>query len=114
MYSNIVIENVDMTSHFLPKNKSVKGAYILWFISLFGWLGLHRFYLKKRKTAILWICTLGVFGFGSVADLFFLKKFVERYNNLSALNLLERELTKMGERKEDLVKKQKFEEASIV
>jgi TM2 domain-containing membrane protein YozV len=33
------------------KSKSV--AYVLWLISIFGWLGFHRFYLRKVGTGII-------------------------------------------------------------
>jgi TM2 domain-containing membrane protein YozV len=43
-------------------------AYLLWFISGFGALGLHRFYLGKIPTGILWMCTGGLGFLGSVYD----------------------------------------------
>lgn len=63
--------------------KSKATAYILWFISGFGWLGFHRFYLRKKKTAVLWIFTAGLCGIGLIYDLFTLSKQVDEYNGVN-------------------------------
>lgn len=68
------------------KSKGV--AYLLWLISIFGWLGFHRFYLGKVGTGILWILTLGLFGLGSLFDLFTLGGKVEQYNTNKELKTL--------------------------
>lgn len=62
----------------MSKSKGV--AYLLWFVSIFGWLGLHRFYLKKYGTGLLWILTGAIFGLGALYDLFSLGTQVEAYN----------------------------------
>ena len=48
--------------------KSKTTAYVL--CILFGWLGVHRFYVGKIGTGILYALTLGVFGVGWFLDLF--------------------------------------------
>jgi len=60
------------------KSKGI--AYLLWLISIFGWLGFHRFYLHKFGTGIIWILTGGVAGIGSLIDLFILGGQVDQYN----------------------------------
>lgn len=60
------------------KSKGI--AYVLWLISVCGWLGLHRFYLGKIGTGLLWIITFGVGGLGSLIDLFTLGGQVEQWN----------------------------------
>jgi TM2 domain-containing membrane protein YozV len=55
-------------------------AYLLWFLGGFGTLGLHRFYLNKVGTGILWICSGGVFGVGAFVDLLTLSSQVREAN----------------------------------
>jgi len=43
-------------------------AYFLWFISGFGALGFHRFYLGKIGTGLLWFFTGGLGMAGSIYD----------------------------------------------
>ncbi|TFG61979.1 MAG: TM2 domain-containing protein [Spirochaetales bacterium] len=45
-------------------------AYLLWFLSGFGVLGFHRFYLNKIGTGILWALTGGLGLVGAVYDFF--------------------------------------------
>jgi TM2 domain-containing membrane protein YozV len=97
----------------MPKNKSVQRAYLYWMLSGFGLLGFHRLYLKKRKTAVVWMFTLGLLGFGALADFIFLKWLVKRYNMIQKLKELQRELLMTEQWKEELVRKQKYEEAAF-
>jgi TM2 domain-containing membrane protein YozV len=55
-------------------------AYLLWLLSGFGVLGFHRFYLGKPLSGILWICTGGLAGIGSLYDLFTLGSQVDEAN----------------------------------
>jgi hypothetical protein len=59
-------------------------AYLLWFVSGFGALGLHRFYLGKILTGILWMCTGGLAGIGALYDLFTLPYQIREANNAGA------------------------------
>jgi hypothetical protein len=91
--------------------KSVKNAYWLWLAGFFGCLGFHRFYLNKKKTAVLWLCTAGFFGIGAIADLFALKWLVKRYNLLERVRSLECELEEVSAWKDHYARAQRFEEA---
>ncbi|MDR2344173.1 MAG: TM2 domain-containing protein [Spirochaetaceae bacterium] len=55
-------------------------AYLFWLLSGFGVLGFHRFYLGKPLSGFLWMCTLGLGGFGSLYDLFTLGDQVDQAN----------------------------------
>ena len=44
-------------------------AYLLWLAGLVGVCGLHRFYLGKPWTGLLWLFTVGLFGIGQLIDL---------------------------------------------
>jgi len=37
-----------------------------------GWLGIHRFYVGKIGTGILWFLTLGISGIGWIIDIIFI------------------------------------------
>ena len=58
------------------KSKTV--AYLFWFF--LGGLSIHRFYLGKIGTGILYLFTLQLAGIGWIIDLFILGGMVERYN----------------------------------
>jgi len=60
--------------------KSKGTAYLLWLVSIFGWLGFHHFYLGKIGKGIIWILTGGILGIGSLVDLFTLGGAVDNYN----------------------------------
>jgi predicted transcriptional regulator len=49
---------------------SIGLAYLLWFLSGFGALGFHRFYLGKIGTGLIWLLTGGLFMVGAVYDFF--------------------------------------------
>lgn len=45
-------------------------AYLLWALCFVGVSGIHRFYLGRPGTGVLWLLTLGLFGIGNLIDLF--------------------------------------------
>lgn len=46
----------------------LRHAYLFWLPSLFGIAGLHRFYLGKPFTGILFLATVGLGGLGTIYD----------------------------------------------
>jgi TM2 domain-containing membrane protein YozV len=68
--------------------KSKGTSYLLWFVSIFGWLGFQHFYLGKVGKGIIWILTGGVFDIGSLVDLFTLGSAVDNYNTSQELKTI--------------------------
>ena len=62
--------------------KSTTVTYLLWILGGFGVLGLHRFYLGRWVSGLIWLFTGGVFMVGSIIDLFVIPEMV-RVENLS-------------------------------
>ncbi len=48
---------------------SLQTAYILCGLGIFGLCGLHRFYLGKPVSGVVWLLTFGLFGMGQWVDL---------------------------------------------
>ena len=66
--------------------KSLGMAYLFWFASWFGIAGLQRFYLGKVGSGILYLLTWGLFGFGTIYDLFSLPSQVREAQLYDRLN----------------------------
>ena len=60
--------------------KSTGTAYLLWSLWFFGFAGIHRFYLGKPISGLIWFLTWGLFGMGQIVDLFLIPDMVERKN----------------------------------
>ena len=58
------------------KSKAI--AYILWLFC--GVAGVHRFYLDKIGSGLVWLFTGGLFGLGWIVDFFTLGSQVDAYN----------------------------------
>jgi len=61
-----------------PHSKGV--AFGLWLSCVFGLCGLHRFYLGKPWSGILYFFTFGLFGIGQIVDLVRLNGMVAEEN----------------------------------
>ncbi len=55
-------------------------GYAAWCASFVGFAGLHRFYLGKPATGVIWLLTFGLFGIGQLYDLVRMKKLVRDAN----------------------------------
>ena len=60
--------------------KSVVVTYLLWILGGFGVLGLHRFYLGRWVSGLIWFFTGGLFFIGALVDLFLIPGQVEVEN----------------------------------
>lgn len=52
-------------------------AYFLWFFGFFGFCGIHRFYLGKPITGLLWLFSGGLCFVGQFIDLFLIPGMVK-------------------------------------
>lgn len=59
---------------------SVGTAYLLWLPGCVGLSGLHRFYMGKPITGIIWFLTLGLVGIGHFYDLLTIPRQVHQAN----------------------------------
>lgn len=55
-------------------------GYLLWLFCLIGFCGIHRFYMGKWLTGLLWLCTLGLLGIGQLIDLVLIPSMAARCN----------------------------------
>lgn len=53
-------------------------AYLFWIVSFTGFAGLHRFYLGKPVSGVLYLLTWGFFGIGTILDGFRMPELVRR------------------------------------
>lgn len=74
-----------MTRH--ANRRYQQGAYdydIAWILQTFlGILGIHRFYLGKIVTGLIWLLSGGIFGIGYVYDYFTLNQTIDQANRQS-------------------------------
>jgi TM2 domain-containing membrane protein YozV len=73
-----------MADNAAPAAKSKTTALIL--CVLLGGIGVHRFYVGKIGTGIVWLLTAGVFGIGWLVDIIMIAtgKFKDKQGNLLA------------------------------
>ena len=60
------------------KDKST--AYILWCLGFVGICGVHRLYMGKIGTGLLWLFTLGLLGWGQLIDIFLIGTQIDQMN----------------------------------
>jgi TM2 domain-containing membrane protein YozV len=63
-------------------------AYLLWGLGFVLVCGIHRFYVGKWGTGILWLCTGGLFLVGQIIDAFLIPNMVDMANMKSKVDAL--------------------------
>lgn len=66
--------------------KRLDSAILLWAFCILGVNGLHRFYLGKPLTGLIWLFTGGLFYIGTIIDLFCINRMVDEANIKGARN----------------------------
>ena len=74
--------------------KSKLIAYLLWFF--LGVFSLHRFYLGKVGTGLIYLFTFQLLGIGWIVDLFTLSGKVDNYNSEVKIKRMEKNLDKQS------------------
>ncbi|NER29516.1 MAG: TM2 domain-containing protein [Symploca sp. SIO1C4] len=67
-----------MSSQSPYVNKTL--SYILWGLGCFGVCGLHRFYLGKPITGLIWFFTFGLCFIGQIIDVFLINRIIHNRN----------------------------------
>lgn len=65
----------------MHKRRSLLMAYLLWFF--LGLLGIHRFYLGRPISGVIWLLTGGLLGVGWFFDLFWTYVMVSDENTIA-------------------------------
>ncbi len=55
-------------------------AFLFWAACLVGVCGLHRFYLRRYISGVIWLLTFGLLGIGQLVDLFLINGMVREEN----------------------------------
>jgi TM2 domain-containing membrane protein YozV len=61
-----------------PKENAI--AYLMWAPCIVGVCGIHRFYLGKHLSGVVWLCTFGLCGIGQIVDLLLIPSMVSERN----------------------------------
>ncbi|MEO0512064.1 MAG: NINE protein [Planctomycetota bacterium] len=69
----------------MQEPKTTLVAFLFCVLGFVGVAGLHRFYLGRWGTGLLWLVTGGLFAIGTVIDLILIPGLVERKNDELAL-----------------------------
>ena len=70
----------------LPEEpRTLAVSYLLWGAAVFGVCGLQRFYNRRPLSGLLWLFTLGLCGFGQLADLLLIPDLVKQANQRALL-----------------------------
>ncbi len=63
---------------YTPRSAGI--GYLLWLGCFFGFCGLHRFYMGKWVSGLIWLFTFGLLGIGQFIDLFLIPSMTTNAN----------------------------------
>jgi TM2 domain-containing membrane protein YozV len=101
-----------MTYHRQDVNAGT--AYILWVFGFFGVCGVHRLYLGKVGSGLLYLFTFGLLGFGQFIDLFFIPGMTRERNRYLWQQKTLHQLSDFATEREALFDRQKSMYSSAV
>ena len=55
-------------------------AYALWVLGIFGFCGIHRLYMGRWASGLLWLFTFGLCGLGQLIDAAMMPRMIEDTN----------------------------------
>ncbi len=64
----------------MAKERDTGTGFLLWALCLLGFCGMHRFYVDKPVSGIIWLLTGGLCGVGQLVDMFLLPSMVREKN----------------------------------
>ena len=64
-YAEYLLDNKKVMSNTSSEKSRTAALLLCFFLGAFG---AHRFYVRKYGTAILWLFTFGLLGFGTLVD----------------------------------------------
>ena len=67
------------TTALTRQQPSLPIAYVLLLLGWFGVCGLHRFYVGRWVSGLIWLLTFGLLGIGQFVDLFLLPRMADDY-----------------------------------
>ena len=75
-----MVPAVRETTAIARPRRDVITSYVLLVPSLFGVAGLHRFYLGRWVSGLIWLVTGGICGIGTIIDLVMMPRMVDDHN----------------------------------
>ncbi len=69
-----------MTTTALVRQKDISLAYVLWFGGFLGLSGLHRMYMGRWVSGLIWFFTGGLCLVGQIVDLFMMARMLQDSN----------------------------------
>lgn len=74
-------------------------SYLLWGLGFLGLCGLHRFYLGKPISGLIWFFTFGLFFIGQLVDLFLITDMIkDRNKSLTGTDNISNETTSINQK----------------